>query len=295
MSRFFDNTEKAFLNVLRDALKTANHIDICVGYFNLGGWLLIDDLVDRFFTFEKSRCRLLVGIRPKETEIYETLIRGVLPTQEDKLLRFTNQLRLGEIELKFTLKSDIHAKLYLIYQKESKIATTAFLGSSNLTYSGLEQRLGELNARFDSPEDCQELQQWFDKQWCSNHVKDFSQDLAELILEEQPHFAADLIKDLAHFFIEWEVDYLNCNGFFYPLDEYITFNPREEEYEISPEFEPFIKGLIKEYGARGIELPWYNNPNCETLMDIVNRDEHSDSYLDRDFYLTLKHLAEKDD
>jgi HKD family nuclease len=295
MSRFFDNTEKAFLNVLRDELKTANHIDICVGYFNLGGWLLIDDLVDRFFTFEKSRCRLLVGIRPKETEIYETLIRGVLPTQEDKLLRFTNQLRLGEIEVKFSLKSEIHSKLYLIYQKESKIANTAFLGSSNLTYSGLEQRLGELNAKFDSPEDCQELQHWFDKQWCSNHVKDFSQDLAELILEEQPHFAADIIKELAHFFIEWDVDYLDCNGIYHRLDEYIFVNPREGEYEISSDFEPFLKSLINEYGARGIYLPWDNNPNCETLMDIVNRDEQSDSYWDKDLYLSLKYLAEKDD
>lgn len=295
MSRFFDNTEKAFLNVLKETLKTASHIDICVGYFNLGGWLLIDELVDRFFSFEKCHCRLLVGIKPKENEIYKTLTRGILPTQEDKFLKFTNQLRLGEIKLRFSAKSNIHAKLYLIYQKESKIATTAFLGSSNLTYSGLEQRLGELNARFDSPEDCQELQQWFDQQWYSENSKDFSQDFADLILKKQPHFAADVIEDLAHFFIEWEVDYLNCNGIFYPLDEYIIFNPQEGEYEISPEFEPFLKGLINEYGARGIDLPWDNNPNCETLMDIVNRDEHSDSYLDRDFYLTLKYLAEKDD
>ncbi|HEY9838257.1 MAG TPA: hypothetical protein V6D27_15310, partial [Vampirovibrionales bacterium] len=118
MSRFFDNTEKAFLNVLRETIKTASHIDICVGYFNLGGWLLIDDLIDRFFTFDKSRCRLLVGIRPKQTEIYETLIRGVLPTQKDKLLKFTNQLRLGEVELRFTIASNIHAKLYLIYQQK---------------------------------------------------------------------------------------------------------------------------------------------------------------------------------
>lgn len=294
MSRFFDNTEKAFLNALRETIKTDSHIDICVGYFNLGGWLLIDDLVDRFFTFDKSRCRLLVGIKPKH-KIYGTLTCGVLPTQKDKLLKFINQLRLGEVELRFTIASNIHAKLYLIYQQESKIATTAFLGSSNLTYSGLEHRLGELNARFDSPEDCQELQQWFDKQWSSTYVNDFSQGFAELILKKQPHFAADLIEDLAHFFIEWEVDYLTCNGNDYSLEEYIIYDPREQTYEISSEFEPFLKGLINEYGARGIYLPWDNNPNCGTLMDIINRDESSDSYWERDFYLSLKHLAEKDD
>jgi HKD family nuclease len=298
-SRFFDNSKEAFLNELKDNLKTASYLDICVGYFNLSGWWLIDELINGFVNPKNNRCRLLIGMKPRKEEdnnkLYGELIKGLSSVPKMRLVRFANQLKIGEIQLK--LVSDVHAKLYLIYQNRSKLPTTAFLGSSNLTYSGLN-RPGELNARFDSPEDCQELQGWFNNQWDSKEAIDFSQEFAELILKDESKFRENIIEELGHFFIEWQVDYLDCDGKMYRLDDYISFNPHEGEHEIHPNFEPFIKNLIDEFGARYICLPYDNNPNCETLMDILNRDEDSDDYCDRWLYESLdylKYLFEKDD
>ena len=46
MTRIFDNIEEKFGPHLQKTLEDFAQVDIAVGYFNLRGWQLIDELVD---------------------------------------------------------------------------------------------------------------------------------------------------------------------------------------------------------------------------------------------------------
>lgn len=294
-TQFFDNVQQKFSDKLRSTLNNASCIDICVGYFNLGGWLLIDDLVRHLSKVGNPRCRIIVGIKPTEAKLYETLSQGFFPTKEDRLIAFGNQISTGDIAIRFTRNYKIHSKLYLIYKNRHDIPYRAFLGSSNLTYSGLSGTPGELNAEFGDHENCSQLKDWFEQQWDSSHVEDFSEKIIGLIQDNSSRFIADFIENLVRFLTEWEIDYLEVDGKFHYLNLYISFNPKEGEYDISPEFETFIKNLIQNFGASNIYLPYDSNPNCETLRDIINCDKSSEDYWEKSTWEYAQYQAQKDD
>jgi len=221
MPTVFDNIQTPFLendegNGLKDALKVAKRGDFCVGYFNLRGWSCIDKVVQQWpqptDNAHLPPCRLLVGMQrlPHEQLRYwlsdederdpdnKTLnrlkkdaakeFRNQLtfgqPTDKDEagLRRLAKQLQSGQLRVKLFLRHALHAKLYLAHRDDTINPIIAYLGSSNLTFSGLKKQ-GELNVDVLEKDAAKKLHDWFVDRWEDSRCLDITQDLIEIIEE----------------------------------------------------------------------------------------------------------------
>src|SRR5437773_1823101 len=175
MPRIFDNIEKELLPALQETLEVSDRSDFCVGYFNLRGWKQIDRYIDKWSGQGNACCRLLVGmqrlpeeelrdylslvhsdqaidnqtalrLKKKLAEQFRTQLTFGVPTNEDEagLRRLAAQLKAGKLVVKLFLRHSLHAKLYLIFRSDKINPIVGYLGSSNLTLSGLSNQ-GELN------------------------------------------------------------------------------------------------------------------------------------------------------
>lgn len=210
MPRIFDNIEQSLLPVLKDTLKVSNCADFCVGYFNLRGWKLLGELIDSWQGNENC-CRLLVGMQsaPKEDlkkafrltgndnlidnatvirlkkriaeDFREQLTYGTPTNVDEKALqRLREQLKKRKVIVKLFLRHQLHAKLYLLHREDANNPTIGFIGSSNLTFSGLSGQ-GELNIDVLDHDACKKLKSWFDDRWKDSWCLDITDELAEII------------------------------------------------------------------------------------------------------------------
>ena len=175
MPRIFDNIGQTLLPALQQTLAVSTRSDFCVGYFNLRGWKSLDAEVGRWAGGTGQQCRLLVGMqRLEEADLRAALLRAErgeqldnatarrmreqsakafrdqltwgYPTAQDEaaLRRLSAQLKAGKLVVKLHLRHTLHAKLYLCFRNDPISPIVGYLGSSNLTFSGLSGQ-GELN------------------------------------------------------------------------------------------------------------------------------------------------------
>lgn len=213
MPKIFDNikSDQILLPAIQDTIQIADRADFCVGYFNLRGWRAISAHIDDWSGDDNNRCRVLVGMqrRPEDEfreamqqytdrnridnatanrlrkrlaeEFREQLTIGA-PTNDDEgaLRQLAEQLRLGKVVVKLFLRHKLHAKLYLFHREDKINPVIGYLGSSNLTFSGLSGQ-GELNIDVMDGDAANKLLQWFEDRWEDRWCIDISQELIEII------------------------------------------------------------------------------------------------------------------
>ncbi|EIJ43375.1 helicase family protein [Beggiatoa alba B18LD] len=212
MTTLFDNINEKLLPILQKSLAVAYRADFCIGYFNLGGWAHLADYVDKLEGGEGKCCRVLIGmaqaqanipswrvrygLRDEETpdpserkkllnvvmtEFYEQLIRSIPSNRLEKQLKqLVEQLKTEKLKIRLFLKHSLHAKLYLLFREDDFKPLISYLGSSNLTHSGLSGQ-GELNVDVEGSEVGEKLIAWFNERWETRYCEDISQRLIELI------------------------------------------------------------------------------------------------------------------
>ena len=209
MPKIFDNIENPLINGLKDTLEVSSKADFCVGYFNLRGWKQVATEIDKFSGTEDNRCRLLVGmqrapqdlikefysdeeieldnkaandLKKKLAEDFKNqLIIGIPSDGDEKALqRLARQIRSKKVIVKLFLKHPLHAKLYLCYRNDKIYPVMGYVGSSNLTFSGLRKQ-GELNVDVLEQDAARKLVKWFEDRWNEKWCIDISDDLADII------------------------------------------------------------------------------------------------------------------
>lgn len=213
MPRIFDNIDAGLLPALRQTLSVSQRGDFCVGYFNLRGWKSIDDLISAWPGGDHGQCRLLVGMQrlPQEelriglgtgkedqpldnqtalrlkrklAEEFRVQLTLGMPNNADEagLQRLAAQLRSKQVTVRLFLKHPLHAKLYLLFRADPNNPVTGFLGSSNLTLSGLSKQ-GELNVDVLDHDATSKLTKWFDDRWADRWCIDITEELIQVIEE----------------------------------------------------------------------------------------------------------------
>ena len=78
------------------------------------------------------------------------------------------------------MRHQLHAKLYLLFRPDPVNPSVGYLGSSNLTLSGLSNQ-GELNVDVMDHDACNKLAKWFEDRWNDRWCLDISDELVAII------------------------------------------------------------------------------------------------------------------
>lgn len=116
-------------------------------------------------------------------ELREQLTIGTPNNKDEFALRqLSRQLKEGKVKVKLHLEYPLHAKLYLIYRDDYNCPTIGFVGSSNLTFSGISQQ-GELNVDVVEQDATLKLSKWFQDRWDNYWSIDITKELIDILDE----------------------------------------------------------------------------------------------------------------
>ncbi len=210
MPTIYDNIDQNLLDGLKHALQVARRGDFCVGYFNLRGWRSIAAEIDAIpVEGDAPACRLIVGmsndvgqtvrrhynhaqteatnkiVSDRKRSFAELLAQQLaygMPTAQDEagLQKLAKQLRAGRLHVKFFGAHQLHAKLYLAHRNDAINPIIGYVGSSNLTLSGLATQ-GELNVDVLDKDAAHKLADWFEQRWRDRWCLDITNELADII------------------------------------------------------------------------------------------------------------------
>lgn len=223
MTRIFDNITDNLGQHLIETFEQADRLDAAVGYFNLRGWSLFQDVIESKSASETPIMRILVGMTvDHESQLLENLqcrlegrdpaspvdadtararknsailkfrsqlMRG-LPTLVDQqtLQKLKSQLESNKVQIKLFTRRPLHGKTYLAHRNDPNSPIVGFVGSSNLTIAGLENNY-ELNVDVLDFDAAKKLDGWFEDRWNDKFCINISADVIELIEES---WAAEL-------------------------------------------------------------------------------------------------------
>ena len=106
---------------------------------------------------------------------------GAPSDQDERTLRgLAAQLRARKVVVKLFLRHPLHAKLYLLGRDDPIVPLVGYVGSSNLTFSGLAGQ-GELNIDVLEQDAARKLQDWFNDRWNDAFCVDLTDELADII------------------------------------------------------------------------------------------------------------------
>ena len=213
MPKIVDNIVLDAESELLDSLSSSYQLDAAIGYFNLRGWGLLAAAVDGLpERAEGPKARILVGmheapademtrlagleqaapmdnegaarLRAETVGEYREQLQVGLPTYGDEaaLRTLLRQIESGTVEVRAHMVHRLHAKLYLCHRDDHAAPRVAYVGSSNLTSSGLREQ-GELNVDVVDGDATEKLARWFDDRWNDPLSADAAPQLAEILKE----------------------------------------------------------------------------------------------------------------
>lgn len=218
MTRIFDNIDLSLGSHLVETFRESNRIDAAVGYFNMRGWSLFGDVIEDHQAGTSPAARVLVGMVHGEPEdqvldylqrslegvpledlidrktaqsrqqqaklkFRQQLMRGTPTAQDEATIReLRAQLADGRVAIKLFTRRPLHGKTYICHRDDKITPIVAYVGSSNLTMSGLVNNY-ELNVDVVDSDGAAKLDSWFEDRWNDKFSIDVSEDLIEVIDE----------------------------------------------------------------------------------------------------------------
>ncbi len=213
MPVILDNIERCTDAELLTTLGSSYRLDAAIGYFNLRGWALLAEAVEALpARANEPKARILVGMAETPTDEMARLALGTatapmdnagaartrsetigeyreqlqvgLPTYGDEVALRTllAQIESGAVQVRVHTAHRLHAKLYLCHRGDTAAPRVAYVGSSNLSISGLREQ-GELNVDVVDGDATNKLAGWFEERWNDPFTVDAAPLLAEVLDE----------------------------------------------------------------------------------------------------------------